>query len=262
MPKTEKTLRYSSMSKTFKLVLQEEGLGKRGIYKGLSGTFLREGSYSGMRLGFYEPIKRALGETDKSNSSLYIKFMAGGISGLIGSGIANPFDLVKTRMQSQLPGQNKNILWHAKYIYKEAGGLQGFFKGSSATMLRATILNTVCLGTYDSSKHALIDSGHFEEGVKVQFLASTLSGFFVSLSSSPADNIKTNLMTQRFDIPASHDNPRYSGLFDCAKQMYRREGASSFYRGFFPQWARFAPYLTIQFLVWETLRSKLGFGNL
>ena len=84
-------------------------------------------------------------------------------------------------------------------------------------MLRATILNSVYLGTYDSSKHALIDSGYFQEGLKVQFLASSLAGFFVSLSSSPADNIKTNIMTQRFDEPASFDNPRYSGLFDCAR---------------------------------------------
>ena len=104
MPKNEKTLRYSSMTKTFELIVREEGLGKRGIYKGLSGTFLREGSYSGMRLGFYEPIKRALGETDQKNSSLFIKFMAGGLSGLFSSGIVNPFDLLKTRMQSQLPG--------------------------------------------------------------------------------------------------------------------------------------------------------------
>jgi len=62
-------------------------------------------------------------------------------------------------------------------------------------MLRATILNSVYLGTYDTSKHALIDSGYLNEGLKVQFLASFISGFFVSLFTSPADNIKTVVMT-------------------------------------------------------------------
>jgi len=44
-------------------ILQEEGLSK-GIYKGLPASLLREGTYSGMRLGFYEPIKKQLGGGD------------------------------------------------------------------------------------------------------------------------------------------------------------------------------------------------------
>ena len=58
MPKNEHTMRYSSLSKTMYLILKEEGLGSQGIYKGFSASLLREVTYSGMRLGFYEPFKR------------------------------------------------------------------------------------------------------------------------------------------------------------------------------------------------------------
>jgi hypothetical protein len=36
-------------------IIKEEKL--RGLYKGLSAALLREGSYSTLRLGLYEPIK-------------------------------------------------------------------------------------------------------------------------------------------------------------------------------------------------------------
>ena len=100
MPKTEMTMKYSSISRSFYHILQEEGIGKRGIYKGFSASILREGTYSGMRLGFYEPFKRLLGATDPKSTPLWLRFTAGGLAGLFGSGIAKPADILKTRMQS------------------------------------------------------------------------------------------------------------------------------------------------------------------
>ena len=54
---------------------------------------MREASYSTLRLGLYEPIKRNLG----SEGAVWSKFVAGALSGMIGSAIANPADLLKTR---------------------------------------------------------------------------------------------------------------------------------------------------------------------
>ena len=98
MPKTSQTIKYSSLNKSMNLIFREEGLGPKGLYKGLSAALLRESTYSAMRLGFYVPIKRALGATDPKSTPFWIKFTAGGLAGLLGSGIANPLDLIKTRM--------------------------------------------------------------------------------------------------------------------------------------------------------------------
>lgn len=73
---------------------KEEGIGRRGICKGIEASAVREGTYSTMRIGLYEPIKRAIGAED----SLYKKFAAGALAGMIGSAVANPADLIKTRM--------------------------------------------------------------------------------------------------------------------------------------------------------------------
>lgn len=78
-----------------KLIMREEGL-RKGIYKGIQASWARESVYSTLRLGLYEPIKRVTGVTKES--SFVWKFMAGGVSGLIGSCIANPADLLKIKM--------------------------------------------------------------------------------------------------------------------------------------------------------------------
>jgi len=65
----------------------------------------------------YEPIKRALGATDPANTPTWKKYAAGALSGLLGSGIANPADLLKTRMQAQPPGEYHPISWHVGDVY-------------------------------------------------------------------------------------------------------------------------------------------------
>ena len=95
------------------MISQQEGFGRRGIYKGIEASSIREASYSTLRLGLYEPIKRCFGETDPKNTPLWVKFVSGALAGMMGSGFANPVDLLKTRMQAQPPGVAHPISWHA-----------------------------------------------------------------------------------------------------------------------------------------------------
>lgn len=96
-PGPDGKLRYPGMLSGLKIIAAEEGI-RFGIYKGIEGALLRESIYSTLRLGLYEPIKRITGV--KKDSNFIYKFFAGGASGFIGSGIANPCDLLKIRMQA------------------------------------------------------------------------------------------------------------------------------------------------------------------
>lgn len=54
-------------------------------------------------------------------------------------------------------------------------------------------------------------------------------------------------------------NPgKYSGMFACMADVVRTLGPLGLYRGFMAQWARFGPYATVQFIVWEQLRFMSG----
>lgn len=70
----------------------------RGLYKGITASWIREFVYSSLRLGLYEPFKEMLGETDPKKTPMWIKFTAGSLSGFVGSLIGNPTDMLKIRM--------------------------------------------------------------------------------------------------------------------------------------------------------------------
>ena len=55
---------YKNLVHGMMTLAKEEGFGRRGICKGIEATAIREASYSTMRIGLYEPIKRAMGADD------------------------------------------------------------------------------------------------------------------------------------------------------------------------------------------------------
>jgi len=77
-------------------------------------------------------------------------------------------------------------------------------------MIRAMILNSTKLGTYDTIKHGIIDNGYLKDGKLCQFVASVFAGFFMTIATSPMDNIKTRIMSQQ---------GKYKGIYDCAKDI-------------------------------------------
>ena len=81
------------------VIFKEEGF-QKGVFKGIQASWMRESIYSSLRLGLYEPFKRLTGVTKESNHIW--KFIAGGMSGLVGSAISNPADLLKVKMQAHL----------------------------------------------------------------------------------------------------------------------------------------------------------------
>ena len=60
-PLADGSKKYKNLIQGIYLIGKEEGL-RRGIYKGIEASCMREASYSTLRLGLYEPIKRMLGQ--------------------------------------------------------------------------------------------------------------------------------------------------------------------------------------------------------
>lgn len=153
---------------TLKIILKNEGV--RGLFKGIQATWMRESLYSTLRLGLYEPFKQLFGATDRAHTPFYIKFIAGGMSGMVGSVVANPTDLLKIRMQA-MEKDNHNVFWHIRDVYAN-NGIAGFYKGIQATVARAIMLNATKLATYDHIKHTLINLKVLEDGYLLHFVAS------------------------------------------------------------------------------------------
>lgn len=239
---------YTNFFNNFGVVYQHEGL--RGLYKGLTACCMREGSYSTLRLGLYEPFKVMLGETDSRHTPLWKKFAAAAASGGVGSVLANPTDLLKIRMMAW-EHEPHPLRWHIREIYAH-GGVLGFYRGVSATVIRAMLLNSTKLATYDHIKHTLLNLEILKDGVLCHFISSVLAGICMAVVTSPMDLIKTRIMNQK------PGQKHYKGIIDCAVTTLKEEGAMTFYKGFTPQWLRFGPFTVVQLVVWEWLRSLYG----
>ena len=79
------------------VIAKEEGV--TAFWKGINAAWLRESSYTSLRLGLYAPIKELFGAGDP-NAPFILKFGAGSAAGAIGSLAGNPFDVLKVRAQT------------------------------------------------------------------------------------------------------------------------------------------------------------------
>ena len=141
------------VSGTVRVVLKEEGVA--AFWKGIAPAWLREASYTSLRLGLYEPIKGVMGV--KPDSNFFLKFIAGSLAGGIGSIAGNPFDVLKTKMMAT-EGAGAGIVGTASGMYKNLG-IGGFYRGLQANILRAMVLNGTKMACYDQVKGMIKSSG-------------------------------------------------------------------------------------------------------
>merc|ERR1712070_530216 len=171
--------------------MKNEGPG--AFYKGIGPAWLREASYTSLRLGLYEPVKALVG-ADQKGAGFLRKFIAGALAGAIGSCAGNPFDVLKTKMMAN-KDSNDGLGHYAKEIMK-LEGLAGFYKGFNTNVIRAMVLNATKMACCDTIKAYLVTSFALE-GLLLQFLAAFASGFFLTCTVSPFDKCRTLLMNQK-----------------------------------------------------------------
>merc|ERR1711935_412814 len=250
--KTRMQASGGSIGSTISGVMESGGV--TSFWKGLPFAYGRELSYTSVKLGAYAPVRNVITGGDP-NAPFYLKFLAGSITGGVGSIIGNPFDVLKTLAQTNKDASAPLSAMVTK-MHKDQG-VAGFYRGVEANILRSCVLNATKMGVYDLSKGYVTEiTGWSRKDVRTAFSSSFIAGFFMTCTVSPFDRIRTNLMSQ------PTDKKIYNGLVDCAVKTVKRDGVASLWRGFVPIWARFAPQATLQLLTLEFLYTSFGFPSI
>lgn len=250
--KTRMQVSGSGLVEVCGATLQKEGFA--AFWKGIAFAWGREASYASIKLGAYAPVRDALGAGDK-DASIGLKFLAGALTGGVGSVIGNPFDVMKTLAQAN-KGKSESLATSVKTMYANQGAA-GFFRGVQANVMRACVLNATKMGCYDISKGYVVQAtGWKRKDIKTVFCSAAVAGLAMTVTVSPWDRIRTQLMNQ------PTDRKIYNGFFDCFQKTVAEGGFLSLWRGFIPIWARFAPTSTIQLLTIEYLYQTFGFKSL
>lgn len=169
-----------------------------------------------------------------------MKVLSGLTSGAIGSALTSPVDLVKVRFQAVRPNglpPYKNSFVAFAHVYREGstslnpqgqpkgfiGGFKSLYRGVGPTIIRASLLTSSQIATYDYTKNYIKSKGRINEGLPLHFYSSMIAGFFASVSSAPFDTVKIRLMQDK--------KREFRNAMDCAGKLVRNEGPLALYKG-------------------------------
>lgn len=231
--------------------------GVRGLYIGISASVLRQMTYSLTRFAAYEEIKHVVSShyTGSEPVPVWLKILAAGAAGAAGGLAGNPADVILVRMTSDMyrPVNQRFAYRHAvdglvRAVQDE--GLSSLVRGITPNMVRAILMNSSQLASYDFFKEVLESSGYFTKGTLAHYLTSSLlAGTVATTITSPADVVRARLMNVR---------GKESGVPELIKAL-RREGPLFLFRGWVPSWIRLAPQTVILLTVLEKLRHLIDY---
>jgi hypothetical protein len=111
----------------------------------------------------------------------------------LGSVIGNPFDVLKTMQMANTSATAEPLGALVQNMLRDQG-IKGFYRGVEANILRACVLNGTKMSCYDVVKSKVErQTGWGRKDLRTQFLSATGAGFFMTVTVSPFDNVRTHL---------------------------------------------------------------------
>lgn len=168
----------------FQIIFKNRGT--HTLYKGVCASVLRNGVFVTSKMYTYNSLKTYI----EPNTFLQ-KSSIGMVSGLIGSVIGTPFDMIMVRIQNN-PREYPNMHYTAKHVIANEG-VRGLYKGVRYTTIRAMVVTACQFGVYDQMNEEL--KTHTPLGDSERFVLSAISSAVVtSVVSNPVDLCKSRVM--------------------------------------------------------------------
>ncbi|CAG0882194.1 unnamed protein product [Darwinula stevensoni] len=217
--------------------------------------------------------------TSQYLDTFWFKYILSATAASLAEIVTFPLDLVKTRLQIQgeggKPHPHRGFLTTSLGVIRDEGPLK-LWRGLTPAIYRHVLYSGIRLSVYERLRERGLGrnpDGSFPlwksviagmtAGACGQFIASPAdlvkvqmqtegrrrllglpprisSGFISTVMSTPMDVMKTRIMNQPTD-----DFGRglwYQSTIDCLSKTVKQEGFFALYKGFFPTWARLAPW--------------------
>lgn len=192
--------------------------------------------------------------------------LAGGISGTLSRTIVLPFERAKILLQLQGPEAQKaykgmfHTIWR---MYKEEGW-RGWFRGNALNCVRIFPYSAVQFAVFEETKLLLLKykpPGKPKTLTEVdRLIAGSMGGIASVVSTYPLDLVRARIAVQTASLSKLHKGKliRPPGIVETLKEVYRNEGGwTAWYRGMVPTTLGVAPYVAINFAMYELLRDKM-----
>jgi len=205
-----------------------------------------------MDLGEDVGVPDDFSEQDLYSGMWWRHLVAGGSAGMVSRTCTAPLDRLKIMLQVHGTGRYKSgkslrIKDAFTYMLRE-GGVRGLWRGNGINVIKIAPESAVKFAAYDFFKRGIRGSADRDLMIYERFLAGSMAGGVSQSVIYPMEVMKTRLALRKTN--------EFTGIIDCAKQLYQTGGLRVFYRGYIPNLLGILPYAGIDLAVYETLKQK------
>ncbi|KAK9467874.1 mitochondrial carrier domain-containing protein [Lipomyces arxii] len=219
--------------------------------------------------------KTIMDSTDAPNSSILSSvqayfarptvaaFVAGGVAGAVSRTVVSPLERMKIIMQVQGPGSAHYAgVWGTLARMWKEEGWRGYMRGNGINCVRIVPYSAVQYSSYTIYKEVVMEPGKTELDTPRRLLSGALAGITSVIATYPLDIVRTRLSIQTASIGTGArtiDRAHAPGMLSTAKQLYLNEGGvRALFSGIAPTIMGVAPYVGLNFAVYETVRAYVA----
>lgn len=260
VPSTAPSTQSRSPPRLLAEIWKREGV--RGLYRGLGITLWGYLPSFALYFPIYHGAKIWLARNwdhAQGRSPAIIHVLAASIAGALTNLVTNPLWVIRTRLMTQhaLDGEHtlyKGSLDALRTILAQEG-VRGLYKAASMSIVGVAHV-AIQFPCYEwlkehfrraSNNQSSLASGAETFRLGNILLASTVSKVLASTATYPHEIIRTRLQIQRTGAP------RYGGVLDACRKIWREEGLRGFYRGLGVNILRVIPASGVTFVTYEAI---------
>ncbi|XP_078107588.1 calcium-binding mitochondrial carrier protein SCaMC-2-A [Sander vitreus] len=184
---------------------------------------------------------------EKQTGMLWRHLVAGGGAGAVSRTFTAPLDRLKVMMQVYGSRTNNMCIMSGMMQMIKEGGVKSLWRGNGVNILKIAPESALKFMAYEQIKQ-LICSEKETLSIVERFVAGSLAGVIAQSTIYPMEVLKTRLALRK--------TGQYSGILNCAQQIFRKEGLAAFYKGYVPNMLGIIPYAGIDLAVYETLKNR------
>ncbi|KAL8093037.1 putative envelope ADP,ATP carrier protein, chloroplastic [Apium graveolens] len=179
-------------------------------------------------------------------------FAAGAVAGAAAKSVTAPLDRVKLLMQTHGLRAGEEIakksfgFFEALAVIGKEDGLKGYWKGNLPQVIRVIPYSAVQLFAYETYKK-LFEGEDGELSVIGRLAAGACAGMTSTFVTYPLDVLRLRLAVE----------PGCRTMSEVTLNMLRDEGLASFYKGLGPSLIGIAPYIAVNFCVFDLVKKSL-----
>ncbi|KAL1306632.1 hypothetical protein AAFC00_005310 [Neodothiora populina] len=188
-------------------------------------------------------------------------FIAGGVAGAVSRTVVSPLERLKILFQIQTVGREEYKMSIGKALGKmwREEGFRGFMAGNGTNCIRIVPYSAVQFGSYNFYKRFFEDTPGAPLGAFQRLSCGAIAGITSVTFTYPLDIVRTRLSIQSASFAGLEkvaNGGKLPGMWPTLLNMYKTEGGfTALYRGIVPTVAGVAPYVGLNFMVYETVRA-------